>query len=117
MGWREWLTPRREAVRREEKLARELESVRFLLRSASKQRDHAHLLLRCIREYDSSLNLPGWLLRDIRCAVALESESDIDDARQQAARHIASHGTDPVTSARSCAHPEQNVYDWKVDGL
>lgn len=63
-----------------------LETVRATLRAVRAERDHALLLLRVVRHY----GLVEWgpLYRDINRTVALESESDIEDAQREVDRYV-----------------------------
>jgi uncharacterized protein YceH (UPF0502 family) len=68
---------------------RDLEMARSLLRSAGRQRDHAHLLLRAAREVCS---MPEALERSINCATADESERDIDQHEIETAAFLDREG-------------------------
>lgn len=68
---------------------RDLEMARSLLRSAGKQRDHAHLLLRAVREV---CTLPPSLERSINCATADESDSAIEQHEIETAAFLDREG-------------------------
>jgi hypothetical protein len=61
----------------------DVETVRRTLATVRGERDHAHLLLRAVRLAFGS-DIPDHLAHQINAAVALESEGDIEDARQAA---------------------------------
>lgn len=59
----------------------DIETVRRTLKVVRAERDHAHLLLRVLRHYGCVPQGP--INRAVNGAVALESESDIEDAQRQ----------------------------------
>jgi hypothetical protein len=64
----------------------ELATVRRTLATVAAERDQAHSLL---RQVHIAGIIPDTLQRRINCAVALESESDIEDARSEALAALA----------------------------
>jgi hypothetical protein len=69
-----------------ERLRHDLAIVRTTLATVRRERDHAHLLLRALRIVGA---IPSMLRNPVNNAVALESEGDIDRAKQEADKFLA----------------------------
>lgn len=99
MNWREWLTPRLEAARREEKLRRELESKRVTFENFDPPRDLTYVP----DDEWTSCARPELNKGDTVTVIAggQQHRFRVTDVRQDGATTVAS--VEP--------------YDWRVDGL